>query len=506
MAHLSTAPAQVPQQVVRFGNTAVFETQIWAAGDQMIVPATGPNPGLHMINRDVDGFWSTGQVLPSPSTSTWIWGEIVATCDSALAVSFASHPATPYQVHLFEPQGPGIPTWTNSHVLTELDVMDSTANTFGSCLALSSDGEWLLVGAHRTDFGGLPAAGRAYFFNLAGPSPVLVGHVNATTPNAHGQFGVHGFVDQDLAVIWEWATNTLHSYRFDGSQWVPTGTPVTLASANNTHPIRFAAQGQEILVVWGESIQSTWHTFVRRYKWQGQGTQTTLVQQQTLDILAATQSVAWTDDDTIVIGTQDGEALRFQRSSPSADFQPIDPIRAWIKRPATLPAPPSGPYTSDEILFVENHGFTLSDLVVATPGPEWIGNPACRPNNGVGGPHSPSLGATGDVVSPSNNIQFHVGWASPGQFGYLLGSPNSGQQMPALSLGTLCLSSPIAHFRNDIRLTDASGGFHIPLDRQAVPSTANPVIQANEQWHFQAWLRDPLFGSVFTNSVEILFL
>ena len=96
------------------------------------------------------------------------------------------------------------------------------------------------------------------------------------------------------------------------------------------------------------------------------------------------------------------------------------------------------------------------------------------------------------------------------QFGYfLVGHGGTGEVNPGGSAGVLCITgNRIGRYNqsSEIRHTGMDGSFQLDVDPTAIRSTLNNVAATSgATFNFQAWFRDPVGSSNFTNAVALTF-
>ncbi len=117
--------------------------------------------------------------------------------------------------------------------------------------------------------------------------------------------------------------------------------------------------------------------------------------------------------------------------------------------------------------------------------------------------------AQGSFVASDNDLSMAFSQLPPGEFGLLLNGTERGS-LPGISgsLGTLCVVGSIGRYRSSIFSSGNTGVATVALDLTSTPTPLTPtMIVAGQTWHFQAWYRDQVSGSVsnFTDAVSVTF-
>ncbi|MEM1448063.1 MAG: VCBS repeat-containing protein [Planctomycetota bacterium] len=161
----------------------------------------------------------------------------------------------------------------------------------------------------------------------------------------------------------------------------------------------------------------------------------------------------------------------------------------------------------DDLIFGEDR-FGLVRVTTTTLG--LIGEPYCGPAvpNSTGA--SGTTAATGSIDLALGELRLVAESLPPGQVGYFLAS-RTRQITPVVpnSIGTLCLGGEIGRFvgPGQVGAADAFGRLRLQADPAAIPSPSlgSVAIVAGERWNFQAWHRDSLGGSNFTEGLTVQY-
>ena len=105
-----------------------------------------------------------------------------------------------------------------------------------------------------------------------------------------------------------------------------------------------------------------------------------------------------------------------------------------------------------------------------------------------------------------NALNFTATGVPPNQFGFLLIGQGTGQVMPPMSSGLLCLiGNQIGRFNQQIMSADMFGvmGPFTP-DLQNLPNPPGGSVMSGDTWGFQAWFRDGATSN-FTDAVSFAF-
>ncbi|MEM1448061.1 MAG: VCBS repeat-containing protein [Planctomycetota bacterium] len=161
----------------------------------------------------------------------------------------------------------------------------------------------------------------------------------------------------------------------------------------------------------------------------------------------------------------------------------------------------------DDVIFGEEFG-GLVTVTTTTLGA--IGEPYCGPAvpNSTGA--SGTTAATGSIDLALGELRLIAESLPPGQVGYFLASRTQ-QITPVVpnSIGTLCLGGEIGRFvgPGQVGAADAFGRLRLQADPAAIPSPSlgSVAIVAGERWNFQAWHRDSLGGSNFTEGLTVQY-
>ena len=161
----------------------------------------------------------------------------------------------------------------------------------------------------------------------------------------------------------------------------------------------------------------------------------------------------------------------------------------------------------DDVVFGENLA-GLAKVTTTTLGA--IGEPYCGPAvpNSTGA--SGTTAATGSIDLALGELRLVAESLPPGQVGYFLASRTQ-QITPVVpnSIGTLCLGGEIGRFvgPGQVGAADAFGRLRLQADPAAIPSPSlgSVAIVAGERWNFQAWHRDSLGGSNFTEGLTVQY-
>ncbi|MEM1448064.1 MAG: VCBS repeat-containing protein [Planctomycetota bacterium] len=161
----------------------------------------------------------------------------------------------------------------------------------------------------------------------------------------------------------------------------------------------------------------------------------------------------------------------------------------------------------DDLIFGEDRG-GLVKVTTTTLG--LIGEPYCGPAvpNSTGA--SGTTAATGSIDLALGELRLIAESLPPGQVGYFLASRTQ-QITPVVpnSIGTLCLGGEIGRFvgPGQVGAADAFGRLRLQADPAAIPSPSlgSVAIVAGERWNFQAWHRDSLGGSNFTEGLTVQY-
>lgn len=157
--------ASVPEDAAQFGAAVALGEGALAVGSPRATHLGMANAGLvYVFERDSSGAWAEAAVLASTASQPTGFGSSLALDGDRLAVgafsAWVGNVPSAGAVYVFERQAGGPEAWGQ---VAELNAPTATTGAwFGLSVALS--GDWLLVGAPRTDAGGLAQSGAAHLF------------------------------------------------------------------------------------------------------------------------------------------------------------------------------------------------------------------------------------------------------------------------------------------------------------------------------------------------------
>jgi hypothetical protein len=119
----------------------------------------------------------------------------------------------------------------------------------------------------------------------------------------------------------------------------------------------------------------------------------------------------------------------------------------------------------------------------------------------------------GSAAIAQGDLELTARQLPPSTFGYFIVSSTPAALSPIPnSLGTLCVTDSVGRGVGGSVLNSGPGGaFRGVVDLTALPQPTGPVqVQPGDTWHFQAWHRDSLLGTLttsnFTDAVSVTFL
>ncbi len=494
--------AQIPDQIHPVNLGLQGDDAIRIVGDQALV-GLGNSSTVQVFQRHSNATWQMAQEIdiPNPLMTFWrSWN--LETAGNRMVASSSGTLFRPDEVYVYEQDSVGI--WNH---LQTLVAPTAGAVHFGSEIILSEDGQWLMVGSPGTDRpggGGVNGAGYlagmiwAYRWDPQSHSYPLDQEIAPPSSTPTVSLGIHlEMADGRLLAASDSPTGSSydqdeHDFFYDGTSWVYAGLfPIQTSRSNDN----LAMRGDMVLVPRGVSSSLG---FVDIFQRNGQGASASwsLLQSVSMDSSAA-RSLAWDSDNMFhVVAWGTNEAQRFERPTPSSSFQGITPVMPWFGLPISVRA-----YSPNEYLVGMAGG-----LNVVRPGQTWLGTPRSAGDALTASGIEATLSATGSIHASDNDLTFHLAWASPGQFGYLLASRTSEVNSLVGVSGNLLLGGPFFRFNNQIQQTDGMGAFSVPVNVYNIPGSVPSVIYHHEEWFFQAWFRDPQYGSALSNGVRIFFL